>query len=89
MQKLTRRCAQCRTQQQRDLMLRIRVTDDGAPTLLSRPSGRSLYLCPTVLCIERAIRNKAIPRLLPGLNPENWRNWCQNQLQRLQTAQKA
>lgn len=77
MEKLIRRCAQCREPKHRSHLLRLQLGADGSLVLGGKGLGRSLYLCPTGPCLQRATRNKAIPRLLPGLNPELWRSWCQ------------
>lgn len=77
MEKLIRRCAQCRELKHRSHLLRLQLGPDGSLVLGGKGLGRSLYLCPNAICLQRAMRNKAIPRLLPGLNPERWRSWCQ------------
>ena len=79
MNKLIRRCAQCRLLNHRELMLRIQRKPDGSLTL-ANGQGRSLYLCRSALCLRRAARNKSLLRLLPEITAETWRRWCEKLL---------
>lgn len=77
MKKDLRRCAQCRILNHRALLLRIQLTAEGEPVLNGHLFGRSVYLCRHPLCLQRASRNKAIPRSLGNLNPALWQGFCQ------------
>lgn len=85
MQKLIRRCAQCRNRFHRDQLLRIRQID-GQLTLKGQ-QGRSVYLCASLACLRPAARNKGILRHLPGITPEAWRQWCEVQIGRFEQRQ--
>lgn len=82
MQKLIRRCVQCRSYQHRDLMFRL-YARQGLVALGQPDSGRSLYLCKSPECLKRAMGNKSILRFLPGVPQSEWQSWCQAHLQQL------
>ena len=45
----------------------VRIAADGAGGVLVSPdrgTGRGAYCCPTVSCLEQALRRKALPRAL-------------------------
>ena len=60
--KNVRRCAQCRTVQPRQLLVRIQHTEAGFVESLPGTyyPGRSLYLCPEIKCWQKALKNKGI-----------------------------
>lgn len=59
----------------RDQELLVRLAADGSGGVAISPqrvTGRSAYLCPSLGCLEKALRTRVVPRALgvalPGLN---------------------
>ena len=63
-----RRCCGCRKVRLQEEMIRLTLSPEGSVT--SSPGGRGVYVCPTVACVERAVKTKAIARGLksPGVS---------------------
>ena len=62
-----RTCVACRTAGGKRGLLRVVRLPDGAGVALDptgKQSGRGAYLCPTLACIELAIKRKALERSL-------------------------
>lgn len=82
MEKLIRRCAQCRQLSHRSQLYRLQLTPTGEIAGPGAGLGRSLYFCQSENCLSKAARNKSLPRLLPGLRFEVLQAWCQAELSR-------
>lgn len=63
-----RTCVACRTQRSPDALLRYSRRRDGevVPCVAPgrHPSGRSAYVCPDLLCMERAVTRRGLTRSL-------------------------
>jgi uncharacterized protein len=62
-----RTCVACRTAGGKRGLLRVVRLPDGAGVVLDptgKQSGRGAYLCPTLMCLELALKRKALERSL-------------------------
>ena len=68
-----RTCVGCRTARSKAALVRIVLTPDGsiALDLSGKMPGRGAYVCPDPVCLETAVRRRALERALKvGVPPE-------------------
>lgn len=67
-----RTCVACRTSGDKKTLVRIVRTPAGEVVLdpTGKMSGRGAYLCPTVECLRRAMKEKRLPKALRAQIPE-------------------
>ena len=87
-----RTCIGCRAVREQRRLLRLAADGDGGVVVNPRrPTGRGAYLCPSVACLDEALRRKALPRALgvdlPGLNGPALRERVAAEENRLQAAE--
>lgn len=67
-----RQCAACRQQKEKNQLARVVRTPQGE--ILYDPkgklSGRGVYLCPSLSCLEKAIKSRALSRALDCQIPD-------------------
>jgi len=87
-----RTCVGCRAVREQRRLLRL--TADGAGGVAVDPrraTGRGAYLCPSVACLEEALRRNVLPRALgvelPGLNGPALRQRVSAEEHRLKAAE--
>ena len=67
-----RTCIGCRVKQRKENLLRIVCTDDGVvPDRKGVKTGRGAYLCDNPVCLEKAIRTRALNRAFRRQISEN------------------
>lgn len=61
-----RMCVACREMRPKKELVRVVRTPEGAVTMdrTGRANGRGAYLCPSVACLNKAVKSKALERAL-------------------------
>lgn len=71
-----RQCLGCREMKAKRDLIRVVRSPDGEVSIdfKGKKSGRGAYVCPSMECLKKAIRNKAIERALEVQVPEELYN---------------
>ena len=67
-----RQCMGCRERKEKRELIRVVRAPDGGVSLdfRGKAPGRGAYICPSMACLKKAIRSKALERSLETAIPE-------------------
>lgn len=86
-----RTCVGCRAVRAQCRLLRLTADGGGVAVNRRRATGRGAYLCPSIACLEEALRRHVLPRALgvdlPGLNGPALRQQVSAEQNRLKAAE--